>query len=49
MSFQSVSNKVDFVALEKDILAFWRETDAFNELRRLRAATPSRTPALRSR
>ena len=39
MSFQSVSNKVDFVALEKDVLAFWRETDAFNELRRLRAAS----------
>ncbi|HQF69768.1 MAG TPA: class I tRNA ligase family protein [Promineifilum sp.] len=39
MAFRDVPNKVDFVALEKEILAFWRETDAFNELRRLRAAT----------
>ena len=39
MGFRDVSNKVDFVALEGGILAFWRETDAFNELRRLRAAT----------
>lgn len=37
MAFQEVSNKVDFVVLEKDILDFWQETDAFNELRRLRA------------
>ncbi len=39
MGFKEVSNKVDFVALENDILAFWGETDAFNELRRLRAET----------
>ncbi len=39
MSFKDVSNKVDFVALEREVLAFWREIDAFNELRRLRAAT----------
>ena len=39
MSFKDVSNKVDFVALEQEVLAFWREIDAFNELRRLRAAT----------
>ncbi|MFN2125047.1 MAG: class I tRNA ligase family protein, partial [Candidatus Promineifilaceae bacterium] len=37
MGFEEVSNKVDFVALENEILKFWRETDAFNELRRLRA------------
>ena len=37
MGFQEVSNKVDFVALENEILKFWRETDAFDELRRLRA------------
>ena len=37
MTFKDVSNKVDFVALERDILKFWRDTDAFNELRRLRA------------
>ena len=39
MGFKEVSNKVDFVALEKDVLQFWQETDAFNELRRLRAQT----------
>ena len=39
MGFEEVSNKVDFVALENDILEFWRDTDAFNELRRLRAQT----------
>ncbi|HRN66939.1 MAG TPA: class I tRNA ligase family protein [Promineifilum sp.] len=37
MGFKEVNNKVDFVALERDILEFWRQTDAFNELRRLRA------------
>ncbi|MCB8922870.1 MAG: isoleucine--tRNA ligase [Ardenticatenaceae bacterium] len=36
MTFKDVSNKVDFVALEQEILKFWQETDAFNELRRLR-------------
>lgn len=39
MAFKEVSSKVDFVALEHEILDFWREMDAFNELRRLRAAT----------
>ena len=39
MSFKDVSNKVDFVALEQEILKQWQETDAFNELRRLRAAS----------
>jgi isoleucyl-tRNA synthetase len=37
MGFKEVSNKVDFVALENEILKFWHETDAFNNLRRLRA------------
>ncbi len=37
MPFKDVSNKVDFVQQELDILKFWQETDAFNELRRLRA------------
>lgn len=41
MTFQEVSNKVDFVVLEKSILDFWQETDAFNELRRLRAKSES--------
>ncbi|MEM7113492.1 MAG: class I tRNA ligase family protein [Chloroflexota bacterium] len=37
MAFKNVSNKVDFVHLERNILEFWKEADAFNELRRLRA------------
>ncbi len=39
MAFKNVNNKVDFVEQEKEILNFWRDTDAFNELRRLRAAS----------
>ena len=39
MGFKDVSNKVDFVALERDMLAFWRESGAFEELRRLRAVS----------
>ena len=39
MSFKDVSNKVDFVALEKEILAFWKQTGAFVELQRLRASS----------
>ena len=38
MAFKNVNNKVDFVEQE-EILNFWRDTDAFNELRRLRAAS----------
>jgi len=41
MGFEDVSNKVDFIALENEILRFWRDTDAFNQLRRLRAQTES--------
>ena len=36
MTFKEVSNKVDFIGLEHDILKFWRESDAFNKLRQLR-------------
>lgn len=39
MAFKEVSNKVDFVAQEREILDFWHETSAFNTLRRLRAET----------
>ncbi|VAW33876.1 Isoleucyl-tRNA synthetase, partial [hydrothermal vent metagenome] len=42
MSFKNVSNKVDFVTLEQETLKFWQETDAFNELRRLRAKSSKR-------
>ncbi|MGQ9632166.1 MAG: class I tRNA ligase family protein [bacterium] len=41
-AFKDVPNKVDFVALEKEILRFWRETDAFNELRKLRSGSEKR-------
>ena len=41
MSFNEVNNKVDFVGLEQEVLRFWSETDAFNELRRLRAKSES--------
>jgi isoleucyl-tRNA synthetase len=37
MGFKGVPNKVDFVGLEKAMLSFWKSTDAFEELRRLRA------------
>lgn len=37
MPFKPVDSKVDFVELEQEILEFWQATDAFNELRRLRA------------
>lgn len=30
MGFDEVSNRVDFPKQERDILAFWKETDAFN-------------------
>ena len=42
MTFKDVPNQVDFVALEQDILTFWRETDAFNALRRLRSQSDKR-------
>ena len=42
MAFKDVPNQVDFVALEQEILKFWRETDAFNALRRLRATSDKR-------
>jgi isoleucyl-tRNA synthetase len=39
MAFKEVPNKVDFVKLEKAMLAFWRATDAFETLRALRATS----------
>ncbi len=35
--FKPVSSKVDFVALENEILKFWQESKAFEKLRQLRA------------
>ena len=37
MRFQEVSNKANFVALEQEILALWRQKGSFDALRRLRA------------
>ena len=39
MAFEPVNNKPDFVRMEHDILKMWKETDAFNTLRKLRAET----------
>jgi len=39
MTFKDVSNKPDFIKMEHEVMNYWEETDAFNELRRLRAET----------
>ncbi|MDE3092130.1 MAG: class I tRNA ligase family protein, partial [Chloroflexota bacterium] len=38
--FKPVSSKTNFPELERDILRWWKDTDAFNKLRRLRAGSP---------
>ncbi len=38
--FHPVPSNPNFPALEREVLAFWKETDAFNTLRRLRAGSP---------
>ena len=40
MPFKDVPNKVDFVAQEHEVLAFWEQVDAFNKLRTLRKGGP---------
>ncbi|MDH3944064.1 MAG: class I tRNA ligase family protein, partial [Anaerolineae bacterium] len=40
MTFKDVPNKVDFVAQEHDVLKFWRESKAFEQLRELRKGSP---------
>ena len=40
--FKPVSNQVDFPAQERDVLAFWARTDAFNKLRELRSNSSKR-------
>ncbi len=37
MAFKDVPTKVDFVALEKEILSFWEDNQAFEKLRELRS------------
>ena len=40
MSFKDVSNKVDFVKQEHEILDFWKENDSFKKSRELRKGKP---------
>lgn len=40
MMFNPVSNKVDFVAQERELLEFWRDSQAFEKLLELRANGP---------
>ena len=40
--FQPVSNQVDFPAQEREVLAFWKRTNAFEKLRQLRANADKR-------
>ena len=40
--FQPVSNQVDFPLQEREVLAFWARTGAFEALRKLRADSPKR-------
>src|SRR3989304_4521985 len=39
MPFKAVPTTVDFPTLEREILQWWKDTDAFNKLRRLRASS----------
>ena len=41
MAFKQVPNKVDFIEQEHEILAFWKETDAFEKSRALRKGKPT--------
>ena len=41
MTFSDVDPKISFPELERSILKFWEETDAFNKLRKLRAGGPT--------
>jgi isoleucyl-tRNA synthetase len=40
MPFQPVPPKIDFVAQENEILAFWKESDAFNKMRAIHKGQP---------
>ncbi|NNE08936.1 MAG: class I tRNA ligase family protein, partial [Gemmatimonadetes bacterium] len=39
MAFREVPNNIDFIAMEKEILAFWKENDSFEKLRKMRAGS----------
>ena len=40
MSFKPVSTQVDFIQQEHEILEFWKATQAFSKLRKLRKNAP---------
>jgi isoleucyl-tRNA synthetase len=40
MSFKDVPNKVDFTVQERELLQFWKDTDAFNKLTKIHANDP---------
>ena len=40
MPFEKVDPKMDFPAMEREILAFWEKTDAFNKLREINRGKP---------
>jgi isoleucyl-tRNA synthetase len=40
MAFDRVDPKVDFTAQERDILAFWEKTEAFDRLHKLNRGKP---------
>ncbi len=42
MPFKPVSTKIDFSAQERDILQWWKDSDAFNKLRRQLASSEKR-------
>ncbi len=42
MPFKLVSTRVDFPAQEREVLLWWKESDAFNKLRQLRASSSKR-------
>ncbi|HLF27015.1 MAG TPA: class I tRNA ligase family protein [Anaerolineae bacterium] len=42
MPFKSVPTTVDFPTQEREILHWWKDSDAFNQLRRLRASSDKR-------
>jgi isoleucyl-tRNA synthetase len=42
MPFRPVSTKIDFPAQDRDVLQWWKDTDAFNKLRRQLASSEKR-------
>jgi isoleucyl-tRNA synthetase len=40
MPFKDVPNKVDFTVQERELLQFWKDTDAFNKLTKIHANDP---------